>query len=192
MLEKTEIIAVILAGGAGQRVSGQDKGLLDWQGKPLISHVLRAVSPQVDEVWLSVNRNLPVYQQFAKTLITDQGNGHQGPMAGMVAAIEQKPPHQAMLISSCDSPNLPSNYVASLAKQLHAGQVAVVHDGQRRQNLHCLIERDAWPSLCEFYRQGGRAMHRWYTGVEVVDVDFSPQAEFFSNINTSEQLNEPR
>ncbi|HEN8709542.1 TPA: NTP transferase domain-containing protein, partial [Pseudomonas putida] len=30
---------LILAGGRGQRMGGRDKGLVDWQGEPLIAHV---------------------------------------------------------------------------------------------------------------------------------------------------------
>lgn len=40
--------ALVLAGGASSRF-GQDKGVLDLSGKPLIKHVVDAVSPLVDE-----------------------------------------------------------------------------------------------------------------------------------------------
>lgn len=40
--------AIVLAGGASSRF-GQDKGVLELNGKPLIWHVVNAVSPLVDE-----------------------------------------------------------------------------------------------------------------------------------------------
>lgn len=36
---------LLLAGGRGQRMGGQDKGLLDWHGQPLIAHLHRLVRP---------------------------------------------------------------------------------------------------------------------------------------------------
>ena len=97
-----------------------------------------------------------------------------------------------VLISSCDAPHLPLN----LRDKLQAGltsyglvsDVAIAHDGERRQNLHCLIRRQAWQSLIDFFDDGGRAMHRWFAEVETADVDFSADRKCFLNINRSEQL----
>lgn len=53
---------LILAGGRGQRMGGRDKGLVDWQGEPLIAHVHRAVRPLSDDLVISCNRNQAAYQ----------------------------------------------------------------------------------------------------------------------------------
>jgi molybdopterin-guanine dinucleotide biosynthesis protein A len=66
--------------------------------------------------------------------------------------------------------------------------VCIAHDGNRRQNLHCLIKRQAWQSLIDFFDNDGRAMHRWLAEVNAVDVDFSDESNAFLNINTTEQL----
>jgi molybdenum cofactor guanylyltransferase len=34
---------LILAGGRGQRMGGRDKGLVEWQGQPLVAQVQAAV-----------------------------------------------------------------------------------------------------------------------------------------------------
>ncbi|MCK4675972.1 MAG: NTP transferase domain-containing protein, partial [Gammaproteobacteria bacterium] len=41
---------IILAGGEGKRVDGQDKGLINYNKQPLIQHVIKQVKPQVDEI----------------------------------------------------------------------------------------------------------------------------------------------
>ena len=41
------ISAVILAGGQGARMGGINKGLAPLQGRPMISHVIERLSPQV-------------------------------------------------------------------------------------------------------------------------------------------------
>jgi len=43
------ITGCILAGGKGERMGGVDKGLMPWQGKPLIETVITRFSPQVDQ-----------------------------------------------------------------------------------------------------------------------------------------------
>jgi len=191
------ITALILSGGAGQRFGGEDKGLQTYFGKPLIEHVISAIQPQVSNVLISVNRNLDSYKQFGFDLIVDHDQSHQGPMAGIAATIkhlrDSKDTHtDALLISPCDSPQLPSNYVALLSQQLQIDTgsplVAVAHDGHRRQNLHCLIRREAWVSLSDFYEGNNRAMHKWFNTVDLSEFDFSAQANCFANINSPDQL----
>jgi len=53
-----KIIGLILAGGEGRRLGSKDKGLQEYKGKPLIEHVINALTPQTNKVVLSVNRNL--------------------------------------------------------------------------------------------------------------------------------------
>ena len=39
VIRDTEVTAVILAGGRARRMGGQDKGLLQFEGKPLVSKI---------------------------------------------------------------------------------------------------------------------------------------------------------
>ncbi len=50
MRSDREITAVILAGGQGRRMGGDDKGLYLLNGEPLINHVINAIKPQTDRV----------------------------------------------------------------------------------------------------------------------------------------------
>ena len=52
---------LLLAGGRGQRMGGQDKGLLEWHGQPLIAHLQHLVRPLTDDLIISCNRNLERY-----------------------------------------------------------------------------------------------------------------------------------
>lgn len=62
---------LLLAGGRGQRMGGQDKGLLPWQGKPLIAHIQAVVRPLTDDLIISCNRNQDHYRPFADQLVSD-------------------------------------------------------------------------------------------------------------------------
>ena len=48
------ISAVILAGGKARRMNGADKGLQLLQNKPLISHVIERLQPQVVDISINV------------------------------------------------------------------------------------------------------------------------------------------
>jgi len=198
------ILGVILSGGAGRRFGGKDKGLQLYQGKTLIEHTSTAIKPQVTQLIICINRSENDYRKFGYPLVFDsevsldkpsqENQKYQGPLAGVVAASRwlesSKNSFDYLLISSCDSPKLPNDYVGKLVSALSQSdsQCAVVNDGERNQNLHCLIRRNALPSLVTFYHEGGRAMHRWYKKNSLIEVDFSDQADCFSNFNFSEQL----
>ncbi|MEM7359567.1 MAG: molybdenum cofactor guanylyltransferase MobA [Pseudomonadota bacterium] len=195
-IPKKHTLALVLSGGAGRRFHDLDKGLQSYRGKPLIQWVISQVQPQVHDMLICINRNKSQYIEFGVPLVFDNDPGYPGPLAGVTAAIDfilsrtEYKPVQRLLLSSCDSPALPGNYVAKLHANLdiHGAGVAVVHDGNRTQNLHCLIDRSKWESLRKFYRDGGRAIHRWHKQQGAIEVDFSDQAECFLNINSPEQL----
>jgi len=185
---------IVLAGGAGRRVEGLNKGLLKYQDRALIEHVVDRIKPQVAQLVISANHDIDKYQQYSKTVIRDEQESYQGPIAGILASIDsinENANITAVLVCTCDTPKLPETLFARLSAVLKKSiTVSVAHDGERRQNLHCLIKREAWPSLLEFYDSGGRAIHRWYNQVQVelIEADFSDQPEAFTNINSLSEL----
>ena len=117
----------------------------------------------------------------------------QGPLAGIVSAstLIKQSKARYCLISPCDTPYLPSDYVEKLKLNIQKKDydVAIVHDGKRRQNLHCLIKVSALDSLTAFYQIGGRALFKWFDEVRSLDVNLSHQVNAFTNINTLAELN---
>ena len=197
-----KVTGIILSGGAGTRFGGLDKGLQLYKNKALIEHVIERVSTQVDDLIICVNRNQKEYEKYGYDLINDRPNlnqeniDYQGPLAGITSAInflrESKlQTEQSILISSCDSPELPIDYVSKLYSKIMNGEASsvVVNDGNRTQNLHCLIHSSAWSSLIDFYQSGGRAMYQWHKKNGSIEVDFSDQAACFLNINSNDMLN---
>ena len=194
MTRNPKVLAIILSGGEGKRFGGADKGLQIYKDKALIEHTISAISPQVSDLIICINRNEQDYLKFGYSLVFDESSDYQGPLAGVVAAYHwlnsTTKTYNYVLISSCDTPKLPIDYVAKLlaALQQSSDRCAVVNDGERNQNLHCLINYEALPSLVTFFNEGGRAMHRWHQKKGLTEVDFSDQSNCFSNFNFSEQL----
>ena len=83
------ISAVILAGGKERRMNGADKGLQLLQNKPLISHVIERLQPQVIDISINANRHHAEYSQWGFPVFSDELPDFQGPLSGMLTALEQ-------------------------------------------------------------------------------------------------------
>ncbi len=188
------ISALILAGGRAQRMEGCDKGLVELQGIPMISHVIERLQPQLDLIRINANRNQPTYaalgvvdgnNQQPYCVISDSLSDFQGPLAGIAQGLRDCPT-EWMLVVPCDTPLLPQDLVIRMMQQLQYcnTEIAVAHDGQRLQPVVSLIKRELHASLLDYLAGGDRKIDRWYAKHNICTVDFSDQPEAFLNINS--------
>jgi molybdopterin-guanine dinucleotide biosynthesis protein A len=187
MTEISEVTGLILAGGAGRRMGGQDKGLLSWQGKPLVSHVATRLKAQTSALIISCNRNIDKYESLGFPVVEDQRNGFEGPLAGIEAARSMLKTHYVAVVA-CDTPLLPIDLVPRLLTAMStevetAPDISFAHDGQREQYLCALIKTECLSGLSDFLQQGHRAVKHWYRQNPYVSVDFSDEYGSFRNYN---------
>ncbi len=180
------ISAVILAGGRARRMGGMDKGLVEVAGEPMIRHVLRAITPQVDAIAINANRSLTEYEALGYPVISDELADFQGPLAGMAAALAWCPSDR-LLTLPCDGPLVPEDLADRLQSVLADGDVAVAHDGERLQPVHALLAKHCLPSLQDFLSSGERKIDRWYAQLDCRIADLSNRADLFINVNTPEE-----
>ena len=182
------ITGVILAGGRGSRMGGQDKGLLELHGRPLVEYLLEALQPQVDAILINANRNQARYQQYHYPVISDDLSDYQGPLAGFAAAMQAASTDYILTIP-CDAPELAADTAARLLAALQGEQaeIAVAHDGERLQPVHALLPVSLLPSLQAFLANGDRKIDLWYAQHRMASVDFSDYRRMFRNINTPQQ-----
>lgn len=180
-----DITAVILAGGRGRRMGGQDKGLIEFNGRALVAILIDRLSQQVSSILINANRNRDRYQAFGYPVVSDQLDDYQGPLAGFACAMD-KVDTDFILTLPCDGPSLASDYVSRfITSQQHSGAaICVAHDGERLQPVHALIKVDLLTSLNAFLDSGDRKIDRWYAMHDFVKTDFSDCADMFRNINT--------
>ncbi len=191
-MNKTEISGVILAGGQARRMGGQDKGLIHYQSRPLIEHVLQRLTPQISPIAINANRNLEQYQSYGHPVFSDQLSGFQGPLAGISSALQKNTrPH--LLVVPCDSPHLPLDLAARLLNTLtqEDADISIAFDGQRNQQLFMLLKQSRQTSLETYLHNGGLAVYQWLQTEKVAISDFSDQAPAFRNINRPEELSMP-
>ena len=80
--------AVILAGGRATRMGGGDKSLKPLAGRPMLSHIIERLKPQVGLVALSANGDPARFEAFGLPVIRDTVSGFAGPLAGVLAGME--------------------------------------------------------------------------------------------------------
>jgi molybdenum cofactor guanylyltransferase len=184
---RAHVAAVVLAGGEGRRMGGVDKGLLAYQGYPLIEWVLTAVTPQVDEVVISANRNLDRYAGYGHRVLADTLPGYPGPLAGVLAALDAVEADW-LLVVPCDTPHLPADLVLRLlgAAQLEGVPLAVATDGTRVHHTCFIVRTDQRDNLAAFLARGERAVRHWQAGRASASVRFD--AACFANLNRPRDL----
>jgi len=183
-----DITGVVLAGGRATRWDGRDKGLIQVSGRPMISHVLDALAPQVEQVIISANRNLDAYRAFGLPVVTDASRDFLGPLAGIASGLAAARTEWVAIVP-CDSPLLAADCVDRLASACEEDErtnVAVAHDGERIQPVFALIRRALLEDLDAFLESGERKIDRWYGQQRMRLVDFSDNTDNFLNINRRE------
>jgi molybdopterin-guanine dinucleotide biosynthesis protein A len=180
-----QVTGLILAGGAGRRVGGRDKGLLPFRGKPLVHHVIQRLAPQVDEVMISCNRNTAEYARLGHRLLHDRRTDFQGPLAALEAAAGLvRTPYLAIV--PCDNPFLPLDLVSRLLVALeedHTLDISHAHDGQRPQFLFAVMRRDCLFDLGKHLDNGQRAVSLWMQQHKCHATLFSGGPDQFRNFN---------
>ena len=191
MLE--EITYLILAGGRGQRMNGIDKGLMMWQGRPMIEHIIQHINVPTNKIIISANRNHETYNKYANTVINDELDGiqgdFQGPLAGILTAMHVCTTTYIVCLP-CDSPMPPENMLMNLWQCMHSENKhsALCHDGERLQPLFSLLSCTNKQQLSDFLEKGQRKVHEFMNQIEPAICDFSQQKSRFNNFNRPDDM----
>jgi molybdopterin-guanine dinucleotide biosynthesis protein A len=196
MIDSQDITGLVLAGGRGTRMAGVDKGLQPFRGRPLVSHALERLAPQVGSLMISANRNLGVYEAMGAPVWPDELADFPGPLAGMLTGLGHCATRYLVTVP-CDSPLFPTDLVARFAQALAAedAEIAMVvtrdtaheHGERRRHPVFCLMQREVAHSLAQYTQSGQRKVEKWAARHRLVEVLFE-DATAFANANTADEL----
>ncbi len=187
--QRKPITGIILSGGLGRRMQGQDKGLIEYHDKAMIEHVLERIAPQVDALIISANRNFEAYAASGLPVVADERTDYAGPLAGIEAAL-QKVRTPLALVVPCDAPQLPMDLAERLLTALEQAQadIAIPDDGDRQQPLFCLMKTSLQASITQALDAGQARVLDWLALQNLTWADFSDQAQAFANINDWDTL----
>ncbi|MES3041242.1 MAG: molybdenum cofactor guanylyltransferase MobA [Pseudomonadota bacterium] len=186
------LTGLILAGGAGRRVQGADKAWLNWQGRPLIEQIEARLAPQVQQLWISANRDPASYTELLGNrlagIIGDDWPDYPGPLAGIASCLPLLPSGW-VLITPVDTPQLPTD----LGEQLWQGLVtsnsnsrmAVAGMSDDTHWLHMLVHTDLAAGLRQRLLAGERRVRDWCKAEQAVRVLIAAAPDSFANLNQS-------
>jgi len=190
---------VILAGGLARRMGGGDKALLEVSGRPLLSHVIDRLGPQVVALALNANGDPARFAAFGLPVIPDTVEGFVGPLGGILAGMRWGAAQGCSHIATAaaDTPFFPRDLVACLADALSPSEpiaMAATDDPRRGPYEHPTFA--LWPvDLAEdledgLTRGGLRKVIVWTARHGFARVMFDDRAYPFFNVNTPEDLAE--
>jgi len=187
-ISKNDISVVILAGGRASRMGGIDKGLVEFDGLPLIAHVHEIAKGNVNHVLISANRNTEQYSIYGKVIVDDLKD-FQGPLAGISKALKVCSTDY-LLVLPCDSPLVDAELIDGLINKMGQknADICVAHDGSIMHATFAMMKTNLSSSLEHFLDEGGRKMAHWYRQQNLERVDVSDRLEVLTNLNKPEDL----
>lgn len=185
----SQVTGVVLAGGQGKRMSGNDKGLLELDGMSLVEHSVAILGKHLSTILISANRNVSEYAKIGLPVIQDEMENYQGPLAGILATMKTIKTDYLLCIP-CDTPGLPDDLVERMLIALseHSSKACCAFDGKRIHPVINVLHRDLLDKLEQFLATGQRKLQIFLEQVDCVKVDFSDEADAFININTPYEL----
>lgn len=177
---------VLLAGGRGQRMGGRDKGLVQWQERPMIAWLHDQVRPLTDDLIISCNRNHEAYAPYADRLVGDDSSDYPGPLAGIRAAL-QIARHPRLLVLPCDAPKVDRALLDDLLALAGERPVMAKRDGHW-EPLFAVIPRSLLPSLEQAWQAGQRSTQRWLQDHHPVALVCASDDPRLSNVNSPQLL----
>ncbi|MFL1545255.1 MULTISPECIES: molybdenum cofactor guanylyltransferase MobA [Pseudomonas] len=180
---------LLLAGGRGQRMGGQDKGLLQWQGQPLIAHLQRLTRPLTDDLIISCNRNHERYAPYADQLVSDDNPDFPGPLAGIRAGLAAAH-HEHVLILPCDVPNIDVGLLTDLRETARRNPLlpVMVRHGEFWEPLICIIPTCLQTEVERAWDAGERSPRKILLQLGGVGLECQAQDPRLANLNTPELL----
>lgn len=195
-LPRARIAGLILAGGQGERMAHQDKGLVLLNGEPMVAHVAQRLAPQVGRLIISANRHAERYAQYGAVVADGEPalGDFQGPLVGIAAglAAASHADDDWVVAVPCDTPFLPHDLAARLIATAVSAQARLAYataGGQR--HAACMALRPSLlPDLRAYLLAGDRKVGLWQARVGGVAACFDDAPDAFMNVNTPEELAE--
>ena len=186
MIEATNVTGIVLCGGKGSRLDGRDKPLIELGSKTIIEHILDRLALQCDRILLSCTRNVALYETLNHEVVVDL-DLEEGPLGGLNAALQSVTTEWVLTVPG-DAPFVPQNLTTLLEKDAQKQGIAFPTADNQQHNLTMLMNRRRSNNLQTFYKNGGRAVKKWFLDEKIQSTNLDDYSVHFFNINTESQL----
>lgn len=190
--------SLLLAGGLGTRLNGEEKALLPFGDGVLIENTLRILDEVSDEVVISL-RDESQAQQFlsyikGRKLVFDVIE-NAGPLAGMLEGFREAE-GEYIFVVACDMPFLDSGVINNLFEVAEGHDAVVpVSSDSKKEPLHSVYHRPSlFPLIAECIEDGDRFVLAPVFKLDDViyvnksEIKSNVEHKVFANINYPEDM----
>jgi molybdopterin-guanine dinucleotide biosynthesis protein A len=181
------LTAFILCGGKSSRMKSE-KGLVLFQEKPFIEHIIKAILPITKNIQLVTNTKEYDYLPYHKSadIVKDKG-----PLGGIYTALTNSET-EFNLILSCDIPLISSELLAELiAKHNQEAQITVFATESRIHPLIGIYSKKLLPIIKEAIDKNELKMMDFISKVPHQIIKIEESENFpLTNINSADELND--
>lgn len=167
---------------------GRDKALLPFEGTPMAARVAQALRDGGCDPVVAIGGAAEALAPLGLATVSDRWPG-EGPLGGVITALEHFAQHHAVVVVACDLPQLSPMTVATLIHELMKTSpntdVAMAITDQP-QPLCAAWRPGAAAQLSASFADGGRRLLDALSNLRVVDVVVEPRQ--LINVNTAADL----
>ena len=187
MPEQKAITAIILAGGKSSRMK-EDKGLVYFNGKMLVEHVIASAKKITNHI-IFITAN-PAYRQFGYPCIEDEMK-EKGPLGGIFTGLVHSST-QKNLVIGCDMPFLSQNIFIGLINNCEGVDALLTEHKGKAEPLCAIYDRSCLPHFRQRLEQNQLKITDALEGLNIRVISFDKEDWFvgneFANINSIEEL----
>ena len=189
MPHKNNLAAIILAGGHSSRM-GTDKGLMLFQDKPLVHHVIDVLrSLEINDILIITQHG--AYEQFGYPCYPDLIQD-KGPLGGIYAGLVHSKADKNLVLA-CDMPFLTNNLLSALINETDDEDVLLTQHLGRAEPLCSIYDASCIPHFKMKLDKDELKITDALKGLQCREISFDSETWFngneFSNLNTPDELN---
>ncbi len=207
MVDRSQIMGGVLAGGLSRRMGGVDKSQMDLAGQTMISRVIENLQNQVEQLVVNANQDVSRFKTVNQPVVSDIVANHAGPLAGIHAMLDYAKKTNTAITHiasiAADTPFFPTDFVSRCTKMLTSTlqndgarqTIIIAKSGGYRHPVFGLWPVSLFASLEEFLTQGDTkkvmafvqrhpCLYAEFDMIEIGDETIDP----FFNINTPLEL----
>lgn len=177
---KENATAIIMAGGKSSRM-GEDKAVLQIDGRPMIDYICGKLRPHFKQFLISVSDG-DRYSFLGIEVIPDKVPD-RGPLMGIVSALEASA-HDLNVVVACDMPDVDVDFIKRLLRESEGFDgVVPVTENARREPLCAVYRKSILETMNEALSSGERKIYEVLKRCNIKYIDVLDTRPFV-NINT--------
>ena len=186
-MEDHRVVALVLAGGQGQRMGGA-KPFVQFRGVPLVQHVVERLRVTFSRVCI-VARDTEPFASLGLPVILDARPRH-GPLVGLYSGLVESGADWCFAVG-CDMPFLSSAVIEHMAGFLDSNDIVAARVDGRVQVLHAFYSHRCLPAAAELLGTGTTSLKALLQRCQTTVVPESSIASFDPGLLSFKDLDTP-